>query len=460
MTDYNNFLMKHICPKGKTPTHTRIGSKDHNIYGGSYIIEGKDLDVFYPLYYDYVFNKGNKEYLTEKQTEDAPLYVDFDFRYCYDVEKRLHTKEHIEKIIICYTDHLKAFFNFKNEDRFKVYVMEKPNVNRLEDKSLTKDGIHILFGLNMPHGLQVKLRELVMKDVPEIWGDLRLTNSWDSVFDEGISNGATNWQLFGSRKPANEAYEISSVFEIEYDATDKEFMFNPVEFEMTFETFKELSSRSDVVRPKFPIATKWDNKLTKETKKTKKTKLIIEDDETDSENSEISENVDKLQELVNMIKIKQKDRVWLKICSHMKYNKMAENDWKYFCERNKLNWDTEKENLWSKYDDKVGNNTDYLEELAKQSNPKEYEKWHQKWNKPPEHDVILNEDIEKVLETSTEYDIAVYFNKLCGKSFKCVDINKKGTYYQFTENKLWELDEGGTPIREILIKCIKYLGII
>ena len=87
MSEYNNFLMKHTCPKGKNPTHTRIGSKDHHIYGGSYIIEGKDLEVFYPLYYDYVFVKGNKEYLTEKQPDEAPLYVDFDFRYCYDVEK-------------------------------------------------------------------------------------------------------------------------------------------------------------------------------------------------------------------------------------------------------------------------------------------------------------------------------------------------------------------------------------
>jgi hypothetical protein len=282
--------MKHTCPKGKSPTHTRIGSKDHNIYGGSYIIEGKDLDVFYPLYYDYVFVKGNKEYLTEKQPDEAPLYVDFDFRFCYDVEKRIHTKEHIENIIFCYTEHLKAFFNFKNQDNFKVYVMEKPNVNRLEDKSLTKDGIHILFGLNMSHKLQLKLRELVMKDVPEIWGNLHLTNTWDSVFDEGISKGTTNWQLFGSRKPANEAYEISSVFKFEYDATDGEFMLKPVDFEMTFETFKELSSRSDVIRPNFPISSKWNKLLNEniktERKQTKKTKLIIEDDETDSENSD------------------------------------------------------------------------------------------------------------------------------------------------------------------------------
>jgi hypothetical protein len=278
--------MKHTCPKGKNPTHTRIGSKDHNIYGGSYIIEGDDLNKFYDLYYDYVFNKGNKEYLTEKQIDDGLLCVDLDFRYCYEIEQRQHHYDHIELIICSYLDNLKEFYNFQNYDKFKVFVMEKPNVNRLEDKSLTKDGIHIMFGLNMPHKLQIKLRECAVKDVSEAM-DLPLTNTWDNVFDEGISKGTTNWQLFGSRKPANEAYKITYAFECVYDGTDGEFMMNPYKFELASETFKELSIRSDFKRPDISILRKWIDVLNEvPNKQTKMTNYAVENDETDTETSD------------------------------------------------------------------------------------------------------------------------------------------------------------------------------
>ena len=54
--------------------------------------------------------------------------------------------------------------------------------------------------------------------------NLPLTNSWKEVFDEGISKGTTNWQLFGSRKPHNEAYELTYHYNISVDEDDGEFM--------------------------------------------------------------------------------------------------------------------------------------------------------------------------------------------------------------------------------------------
>jgi hypothetical protein len=72
-----------------------------------------------------------------------------------------------------------------------VYVFEKPDVNRLVDGSLTKDGVHIIIGLQMDHILQMMLRDKVVADIGDIW-DLPIINSWDAVFDEGISKGTTN----------------------------------------------------------------------------------------------------------------------------------------------------------------------------------------------------------------------------------------------------------------------------
>ena len=63
-TDLNEFLAKHSAKNspGIVVTHTRIPDKNLNIYGGSYIIPKEELQLFYSLYYDYVFIKKKKEY--------------------------------------------------------------------------------------------------------------------------------------------------------------------------------------------------------------------------------------------------------------------------------------------------------------------------------------------------------------------------------------------------------------
>jgi hypothetical protein len=82
--DLSEFLAKHSAKSnsGVVHTHTRIPSKELNIYGGSYVIPKEELKIFYELYYDHIFVKKKKEYLTEKQLEnEGPMAVDFDFRY-------------------------------------------------------------------------------------------------------------------------------------------------------------------------------------------------------------------------------------------------------------------------------------------------------------------------------------------------------------------------------------------
>ena len=61
------------------------------------------------------------------------------------------------------------------------------------------------------------------ENIKDIW-ELPIINSWDSVFDEGISKGTTNWQMYGSRKPGNQAYELTQYYIISYDGADGEFM--------------------------------------------------------------------------------------------------------------------------------------------------------------------------------------------------------------------------------------------
>ena len=64
--DLGEFLSNHNAKTlGKSSTHTRIASPELNIYGGSYSIEPAELPLYYRLYYESVFVKGRKEYLTE-----------------------------------------------------------------------------------------------------------------------------------------------------------------------------------------------------------------------------------------------------------------------------------------------------------------------------------------------------------------------------------------------------------
>ena len=140
--DLTDFLLNHNAKKMDKPTtHTRIGDKNSNIYGGNYHIPQEEKEIFYKLYYDHVFIKKKMEYLTETQIENGPLLVDFDFRYSYDVDERQHGKEHIQDIITLYLEELKEFFIFEEEKPFYVYVMEKQHVNKVQEDNITKDGI-------------------------------------------------------------------------------------------------------------------------------------------------------------------------------------------------------------------------------------------------------------------------------------------------------------------------------
>jgi P4 family phage/plasmid primase-like protien len=220
-----DFLIKHNA-KGSdgTFTHTRIGD-GKKIYGGTYNISSDELPTFYQLYYDHIFIKNQNEYLTEKQIDLGPLIIDLDFRYDHSVDTRQHTSDHIHDIITLYLEELKNFFMFDNTSKFEIFVMEKPNVNRTSNSvsPLTKDGIHLMFGLQMDHTMQTMLRDRILSKIGAIC-DLPLTNTWDTVLDEGISKGTTNWQLYGSQKPKNEAYSLTHYYSTEYNEDEGEFV--------------------------------------------------------------------------------------------------------------------------------------------------------------------------------------------------------------------------------------------
>jgi len=249
------FLLAKRAGSDVKPTHTRMPNKDGNKpkdKGGKYFIDDDTESEFYRHYFAEVVQGEDVEYLTEKQLgEGGPVAVDLDFRFEPEIKVRQHTEEEIQDIISIYLDALKTMFTFVSTMSFMVYVFEKPNVNTTNDEE-TKDGIHLIFGIQMSSLLQIILRDKVIKlikenpDTFESLHDLPLTCSWDKVLDEGISKGSTNWTLYGSRKPNNEAYQITSAYQVTIDDADGEFstVSEGIDiYHQDIEEFKKLSVR-------------------------------------------------------------------------------------------------------------------------------------------------------------------------------------------------------------------------
>ena len=204
---FDAFMKQRYSKKGEQHTHTRIGSEKLGIHGGAYTIPSEDIGEFYRKYTDHVFIQGRQEFLTERQLPDnGPGLIDIDERYAPSVETRQHTKEHVTNLVEMVIDQLSDLVVLTPGTLLPIFVFEKPDVNLLEDT--TKDGIHILIGMKMDRPLQIMLRKRMLAQMPTIWGDLPLTNTWDEVLDESIVRGTTNWQLYGSRKPGHQAYVL------------------------------------------------------------------------------------------------------------------------------------------------------------------------------------------------------------------------------------------------------------
>ena len=244
----NDFLKKHSKKPedGSGPSHTRIGDTKSNIHGGAYFVNNNEWITFMKHYWNDIVSKNKPEYLTERQlSEDGPIAVDLDLHFAYELEKRVYEEDHLDDLVDIYLAELNQIYHFDENSAFPIFLFEKDNVNRVQEKNITKDGIHLIIGIKMDHKGQILLRERVLEKVKEAWGDFPIVNSWSDVFDEGITKGYTNWQLYGSGKPNHESYKLTQVYDITYDADDGEFVNNrgkPTDY-LNAENFHKLSVR-------------------------------------------------------------------------------------------------------------------------------------------------------------------------------------------------------------------------
>jgi len=255
------------------------------IWGGKYSIPETNYEKFLEYYYEDIIQNHKLEYFTEVQFSDAgPILVDFDFHFTGETARRQYRQEHVLAIVDAYLevlgdcyqlidpsgeddcaeeqeedDGIKTEVSSLTEDGitqlptapvmlvdavtaaaaakaphrvFDFFVFEKPNINRMyaESKHLVKDGLHFLIGMDADALTKEIIREKVLEKLPAILGensaigDIGLTNTLDSVVDDAVCKGSAGWNLYGSRKPHHEAYELTQWYEISIDTKTARFV--------------------------------------------------------------------------------------------------------------------------------------------------------------------------------------------------------------------------------------------
>ena len=228
--EYEQYIKQYYIKKGESSstglsfTHTRIPSIEHGVTGGTFCIPPEQLPEFWTKYSKHVITNRRHEYLTEKQLQGAgPILVDLDFRYGSHIDARQHTKDDIENIVALYMNEISKLLNIEDgvKKEISVFVFEKPNVNT-DDEKYTKDGIHLIIGIHADRVIQHMLRNSILKKIPDVLKHLPLKNSWEDILDDNISRiqNPVGWQLYGSRKPGHEAYELKWQFNFVYVKND------------------------------------------------------------------------------------------------------------------------------------------------------------------------------------------------------------------------------------------------
>ena len=191
-----------------TRSHTSIA-------GGTWNVSTRELtDKFHDAYCKDI-EEGNHCYLTEVPGKISPVKVDIDMRWESEELERVYDSDFIKKMIEIYYNVLSGIINYQNNLEYQTFVFEKPNPLRTGKSEFgNKDGIHIMIPfLNVDPVIERLVRDEVVKVCKEngIFDDMGLTNPVNDIIDAAVIN-RNNWQMYGSRKPKCDAYELTHIF--------------------------------------------------------------------------------------------------------------------------------------------------------------------------------------------------------------------------------------------------------
>ena len=478
-----------------TSTHSRIKSEKLGISGGTYHVPDDKFEEFMKTYYREIVSKKETEYITESQlASGGAIAIDVDLRHDYAVTTHQYTRDHIVDLICLYLNELKEIFQFELDVHIPIFVFEKEKVNRVQDKNQTKDGIHIIIGLQADRTVQILLRNRILSKIEDIWDkdELKMTNTWEDVFDKGISVGCTNWQLYGSRKPGYEAYTLTTVYDVHIDPQDGEFMMPevPPSIYMSEDRFMELSIKYKKHPSLFMtttfieeyqsthgiVSSNSNNNIRPSTSRTSfgiPTQIfqIRTKEELESAVQYFLESLDptefELREAYEYIMILPKTYY-----EEGSFTKWVRVGWALYNTSEKLfivwvafsaqlegfsytsgirdMWDR-----WEKFDTENGLTQRSIMYWARQENPKLYSNVRQSSVEFYIEQTLerinitnLNNDSKTAVKGSGDYDIATVLYQLFKEEYICVSV-KANIWYRFKSHKWAEIDSGTTLRKSI-----------
>ena len=472
-------LKTHFRKNQSEITHTRIKSEQLKIAGGTYTIQNENLIHFHKEYFKSIILKGETEHLTEyQQKECGPICIDFDFRYNSNINTRQHNDEDIELFCGIILDELKRYTVC--DKKFTIYIFEKDTVNICKNENITKDGVHILIGVNVKKEVCTYLRNGFLENIKK-HTKLPLINTWDKVYDEGIVNKSTPWQLYGSSKPGGKPYKLKLMFEVLYDKELDEFDSEPQPVpdnkQMSFELFQKLS----VQNTDNPILenTELTNKLTEshKSKPKKKLNMIIKQNINMEDILHIKNETELDLKINDILDSLEPQEFYIKEC-HLytmilpekyygegSYNKWIQvamalraTDERLFITWLKLSSKSQKFNFEDIYDLKQR-----WDSLAPHSlTRKSIRYWAQLDGPQDEFDKIkklsISYEIEKSIDPCkevTDHDIAKVIQCLYKDKYICVSI-KKNVWFEFINHRWCEI-EAGNSLRKKLSDEVHHL---
>jgi len=456
----DNFMKKFASKDKNLYNFTKIGSEKLSIYGGCYYVPPDHMNEFIKNYKKMVLVDQREAYFTEKQLKEGPLLIDLDFRYSSIVDERCHSTTHIVSLVQALYQMVSTMKQMTN-DPITCYVFEKPHVNT-SCEDLTKDGIHVVMDVRMDLIEKIIFREKLMKQAPEIFHDLPLTNTWDQVVDEGVMKGSVNWQLYGSRKPGNESYQLTYVFKGHYN---QGWTLEQVDFDQDFiwNNFKCFTARNeDLVVLNTNIQEEYDRtKILREQVSRPKSMTLISDYRKPYDIKDEATLDQAVKELIRSTSIDEqyvKDtHAYTLLLDDSYYGEGSYNKWIKVGMALK-NTSDKLFVTWVKFSSKSVN-------FEYDSIPDLYNRWTSfqrderlsyrsiiYWCKEGNYNdylKVFNDSIQKYIHYSfhhiTDYDVANVLYQLYKESFVCVNI-KNNLWYEFDSNR-WIENDSGTTLR-------------
>lgn len=431
-------LKKNFALKGSTLTHTSLGKPR-----GSFFIPLEYQDDFFKYYCEALDNNEDL-YITEVNRHISPVKIDLDFRFNLD-DKSKHIKiKDIEDIVNVYTCLLLEFFEVHDFSKLTCYVMEK-KTNKISNNEV-KDGIHIMFPkIVSKASVQYLIREEAIDRLKPIFERMNCINSCENIIDDAIIE-RNNWLMYGSKKPNNEPYLLTKIYNITKDENEdiKLNKIIPSKETKPSEFVRVLSIRNKFEETKINLkkiekVNEFEFQQEERQRKMEISKNIISEKTNNAKNFSSVKDLEQVGLLVNeCLDSKRADEyaTWIRLgwcLRNIDYR--LEEVWENFSKRSNKYIEGECKKYWNRMrDDGLGLGT--LHMWAKNDNLSKYNE-------------IVQAELKKLIfasRTLTHTDVAKVVHYLYRHKFVCTS-HKFKTWFEFRDHS-WKQVNSGSTLRQ------------